>query len=274
MNKISIFFAGLTALMLASCAAPANVVYFQDSQDKEISTEIDNSQIRLRPGDKISIIVNCNGVELMNQFNMPYVARYVGSTQEISLGNTGISGYIIDSEGKIDFPVVGEIPVAGMTRPEVAKTIRDELTSRDLVRDPVVTVDYMNLYFSVMGEVAHPGRFAITRDNVNILEALSMAGDLTILGRRDNVMVLREENGVQKTYLVDLRSAAGLSKSPVFYINQNDVIYVSPNAMRTRQSTVNGNNVVSTSFWISIASLAATLVSTITVVAMNMQNMK
>ena len=274
MNRISILFASLAALLLASCAAPTNVVYFQDSQDREISNDVETTQIRLRPEDKITIIVNCQGIELMNQFNMPYVSRYVGATGEGStLANTGVSGYTVDADGNIDFPVIGKVHVAGLTRAEVAAKIKNELQAQDLVRDPVITVDYMNLFFSVMGEINKPGRYAITRDRVTILDAIAMAGDLTILGRRDNIMVLREINGVQKTYLLDLRSAADVASSPVYYINQNDIIYVSPNVMRTRQSTVNGNNIVSTSFWISIASLAATLVSTITVVAMNMQKM-
>ena len=269
MRKVLLAIASLSALLLASCAAPTNVTYFQDSQDREIFTELESSQIRLRPEDKITMIVNCQGVELMNQFNMPYVSRYVGATGEgVTLANTGVSGYTVDADGNIDFPVLGKVQVAGLTRAEVAAKIKNELQAQDLVRDPVVTVDYMNLFFSVMGEIARPGRYAITRDRVTILDALAMAGDLTILGRRDNVMVLREVDGVQKTYLLDLRSAAEVAKSPVYYINQNDIIYVSPNAMRTRQSTVNGNNIVSTSFWISIASLAATIVSTVTVVLM------
>lgn len=256
-------------LAVAACSAPTNIVYFQDSTDKEIKNDVQVESIRLRPADKISIIVNCNGVELMNQFNLPYVSRYVGSqTEGISHSNTGVSGYIIDEEGNIDFPVIGKIQVAGLTRAEVADKIKNELMSQDLVRDPVVTVDYLNLYVSLMGEVARPGRYAIARDAVTVLDALAMAGDLTIFGRRDNIRLIREENGVQKTYLVDLRSMEDLVKSPAYYVCQNDLIYVEPNAMRTRQSTVNGNTVMSTSFWISIASLAATIVSTVTVVAM------
>ena len=174
----------------------------------------------------------------------------------------------MDGDVDIDFPVIGKIPVAGLTRAEVADKIKNELMAQDLVRDPVVTVDYLNLYVSLMGEVARPGRYAIVRDEVTILDALALAGDLTILGRRDNIRVIREEGGVQKTYLIDLRSMENLVQSPAYYICQNDLIYVEPNEMRTRQSTVNGNTVLSTSFWISIASLAATIVSTITVVAM------
>ena len=270
-NKL---FAALTvaAAVLSSCSTPKNVIYFQDTTDKEISTNVQPVQIRLRPEDKISIIVNCPTVELMNQFNLPYVTRYIGSqTETYNATNTGLSGYIIDSDGNIDFPVLGKLHVAGLTRPEVASLVKEELRRRNLVKDPVVTVDYMNLYVSIMGEVARPGRYAISRDHFTVLDALAMAGDLTINGRRENIRIIREERGVQKTYLLDLRSAEDLSKSPAFYLCQNDIIYVEPNAMRTRQSTVNGNTVVSSSFWISIASLAATIVSTVTVVAMRLQ---
>lgn len=256
----------VAGLMAASCAAPTNVTYFQDSQEQAISTDVATEQIRLQPADKIAIILNCPTTELMNQFNMPYVSRYVGSISDVPTPNTGVSGYTVDADGNIDFPVVGKIHVAGLTRSETAARIKHELQARDLVKDPVVTVDYMNLYVSLMGEVAKPGRYAITRDAFTILDAIAMAGDLTIFGRRDNVMVIRDENGVQKTYLVDLRSAESVAKSPVYYIRQNDVVYVSPNAMRTRQSTVNGNTIMSTSFWISIASLAATITSTVVVV--------
>ncbi|MBR5042267.1 MAG: polysaccharide export protein [Bacteroidales bacterium] len=269
MKKRLILAISMVAALASACSAPTNVVYFQDSTDKEIRNDVQVESIRLRPSDKISIIVHCNGVELMNQFNLPYVSRYVGSTNEnVGLTNQGISGYIVDAAGNIDFPVIGKIQVAGLTRAEVADKIKNELQAQDLVRDPVVTVDYMNLYVSLMGEVARPGRYALTRDAMTVLDAISLAGDLTIFGRRDNIRVIREEGGVQKTYLLDLRSMEGLVQSPAFYICQNDIIYVEPNDMRTRQSTVNGNTVLSTSFWISIASLAATIVSTVTVVAM------
>ena len=267
----------VTAGLVAGCSAPQNIVYFQDTTDREISTDVQPSQIRFRPEDEISIIVNCPSAELMAQFNLPYITRRIGQSGASSLtasgNNTGVCGYTVNADGDIDFPVIGRIHIAGLTRNEVAALIKKELQSRDLVKDPVVTVEFMNLTISVMGEVARPGRYSIARDHVTILDALAQAGDLTITGRRDNIRVIREEGGVQKTYLLDLRSAEGLTKSPAYYLNQNDVIYVEPNEMRTRQSTVNGNTVMSASFWISIASLAATLTSTVTVVALRLQNM-
>lgn len=259
----------LAVVLLASCSAPKNVIYFQDTTDKEISTDVQPLQIRLRPEDKISIIINCPSHELMNQFNLPYITRYVGSqTENYAGGQTGLSGYIINSEGDIDFPVVGRLHIAGLTRSEVAELIKIELQSRDLVKNPVVTVDYMNLYVSIMGEVARPGRYAIARDHFTILDAISMAGDLTIDGRRDNIRVIREEYGIQKTYLLDMRSAANIASSPAYYLCQNDIIYVEPTPKKARMSTAAGNTLLTPSFWVSIASLAATIVNTITVVAL------
>lgn len=258
--------------LLASCSAPKNVIYFQDTTDREISTDVQPLQIRLRPEDKISIIINCPNHELMNQFNLPYVTRYVGSqTESYGGGQTGLSGYIINADGDIDFPVVGRIHVAGLTRAEVAELIKSELQSRDLIREPVVTVDYMNLYVSIMGEVAKPGRYAIARDHFTILDALSMAGDLTIDGRRDNIRVIREQDGIQKTYLIDMRSASNIASSPAYYLCQNDIIYVEPTPKKARNSTAAGNTLLTPSFWISVASLAATITSTATVVAMRVK---
>ena len=176
-----------------------------------------------------------------------------------SNSNRGVSGYTVDSKGNIDFPVLGEIQVSGMTREEVATHIKKELQSHDLVKDPVVTVEYMNLSVAVMGEVNNPGRFNIDKDNLTILDALSQAGDLTIYGKREKVLVLRQEDRKQRVYGVNLCSAEHLYTSPAYYLQQNDVVYVEPNATKARQSTVNGNNVRSTSFWISLASLLTSI---------------
>jgi len=122
-----------------------------------------------------------------------------------------------------------------------------------------VTVEFMNLTVSVLGEVANPGRYSIDKDYITLLEALSMAGDMTIFGKRDKVLVLREVEGQQRVYGVDLRSAEQLYNSPVYYLQQDDVVYVEPNSMRARQSTVNGNNVLSATFWMSLVSLITTV---------------
>ena len=167
----------------------------------------------------------------------------------------GVSGYTVDAHGDIDFPVLGKVHVAGMKRQEIAEYIKGELVRENLVKDPVVTVEFMNLCVSVLGEVNNPGRFSIDRDRLTVLDALSLAGDLTIYGNRYKVIVLRQEDDVQRVYGIDLTSGEHVYSSPAYYLQQNDVVYVEPNAVKARQSTVNGNNVRSTSFWISLASL-------------------
>ena len=213
--------------------------------------------ITIRPEDKISIIVNSRDPQLTDLFNLPYVTRQLGqSSNTYSTGTSqGVSVYTVDANGEIDFPVLGKVYVAGMKREEIAVYIKSEWIKENLVKDPVVTVEFANLCISVLGEVNNPGRFNIDRDRLTVLDALSMAGDLTIYGNRYKVMVLRQEGDVQRVYGLDLTSGEHVYSSPAYYLQQNDVVYVEPNAVKARQSTVNGNNVRSTSFWISLASL-------------------
>lgn len=250
---------------LVACSTPARITYFQDLRPGESEQQVvAATEIKVRPGDKLSIIVNSRDPQLTQLFNLPYVTQQIGrgSTSTSSSSNAtsqGVSGYTVDEEGMIDFPVLGKIEIAGKNREEIAAFIKEELLAKNLVKDPVVTVEYMNLCISVLGEVASPGRYSIDRDKVTLLDAISMAGDLTIYGKREKVLVLREENGVQRVYGVNLCSAEHLYTSPVYYLRQNDVVYVEPNNVRARQATVNGNNVRSTSFWISLASLLTTI---------------
>jgi len=244
------------------------VTYFQDIQDHPtVSSQTSDPQIRLRPEDKISIIVNTKVPELTALFNLPYTTRILGSTQDqISNTSQGASGYIIKKDGSIDFPVLGSVQAAGLTRDELASHIKAELINGNLVNDAVVTVEFVNLQFSVMGEVKVPGSYKITRDHITLLDALSMAGDMNINGRRDNVLVLRPDNNGQLTaYNVDMRSFNDVQNSPVYYIHQNDYIYVEPNRKRANESTVNANTVQSASFWISIVSVLASVATTVSV---------
>ena len=261
----------LFTLALWSCSTPKEISYFQDLESVEGQRIGGAKGITVRPKDKISIIVNCKSPELTALFNLPYVTQRLGenSRSTISSGYSQgyISGYTVDDRGCVDFPVLGEVHVAGMTREEIASEIKRELREQGQATDAVVTVDFMNLYYQVLGEVTRPGRYAIDKDALTILDAIGAAGDLTIYGRRDRVKVLRDEGGRMRTYEVDLCSASDLIASPVYYVRQNDVIYVDPNDVRARQSTVNGNNVRSTSFWISLTSLAASVTNTIVVIA-------
>lgn len=255
--------AGL-ALLVCSCTSTKDVVYFQDLRPGEQTVLPNVNPIKIQPADKLSIIVSTSDPRLNSLYNLPVATnriKNVGVTETTitTSGEGNLAPYTVDSNGDINFPVLGKLHVAGMNREQLAEYIRRELISRDLAKNPIVTVDYLNLAVSVMGEVKAPGMYGINRDDFTILDALSAAGDLTIFGVRDNVMVLREENGVQKVYTVNLNSGKEVAQSPVYYLRQNDVIYVQPNATKARTATPNGNNVLTPTFWISIASFATTI---------------
>lgn len=248
---------------LVACSTPARITYFQDLRPGESEQQVvAATEIKVRPGDKLSIIVNSRDPQLTQLFNLPYVGQQIGqgsvTSNATSDNSQGVSGYTVDEQGMIDFPVLGKIEIAGKNREEIAAFIKEELLAKNLVKDPVVTVEYMNLCISVLGEVASPGRYSIDRDKVTLLDAISMAGDLTIYGKRDAVFVVREEDGQRVTHWVDLRTQ-DLFHSPVYYLKQNDVIYVQPNKVRAGQSTINENSVKSVSLWISIASFLSSL---------------
>ena len=260
MKFFKIFSLTLMLLTAVSCGTPKEITYFQDLKPGQTQLAItDPVEIRVRPKDKLSILVNAPDPKLSNMFNLPIISQQVG--QESAMGTSrGISGYTVDSEGNISFPVLGKVRVDGMTREQIAEHLTTQLKEQELIKDPVVTVEFMNLFVSVMGEVNHAGRIKIDRDNMTILDALSEAGDLTIFGKRERVLVLRQENGKQHVYGVNLCDARQIYSSPVYYLQQNDVVYVEPNDTKSRQSTVNGNTVRSTSFYLSLASLLTSII--------------
>ena len=258
---------GLTMIITVSCSTPKKLAYFQEEVDTIVLPT--NGEIKIQPDDKLTIAVKTMDPALSSMFNLSIAANQIGevlpnyTSSTPNLHTTGLSKYTVSAQGTIDFPVLGELKVAGMTRGELAGFIKGELMGRDLAKNPVVTVEFVNLGVSVMGDVGRPGYYAINEDRPNILEVISKAGDLNLTGRRDNIAVLRTEDGNVKTYRVDLTNTKELAQSPVYYVQQGDVIYVEPNDVRKRQATSNGNNVYSTSFWISVASLLTSVVTTI-----------
>ena len=261
MKKIRLFLLlfAMPMLLLCSCQTP-HVSYFSDLQHGQTEIVSQVLDIRLHPEDKLSIVVKSMDPQLSELFNLSIATHRVGYTSASSGSNNQLmSVYTIDSKGEIDFPVLGQLKVGGLVREEVARMIKERLVSENLVKDPVVIVEYANLGFDVLGEVNRPGRYTFDRDHLTILDALSMAGDLTIQGERQNVMVIRDEGGKRTSYLVNLKSGHELMSSPVFYLQQNDVVYVAPNDYRARQTTVNGNTMRSGSFWISLSSLTISL---------------
>ena len=257
-------------LCLAGCTAPKNVAYFQNAESIRGMALQTEQPLRLRPKDKINIVVNTFDPLLVGQFNLTAATnslRSLGTTEPplLTMGNNGgsstaqILAYTVDEQGDIVFPVLGKVTVAGKTRQEVATYLHDRLIARELVKDPIVTVEYVNLGINVLGEVNRPGRIDIQKDYFTIIDAISEAGDLTINGQRDNVKVMREVDGEDQTFVINLCDRQAMLSSPAYYLQQNDVVYVAPNSKRRRESRSTGNTFSQPSFWISLASLLTTL---------------
>lgn len=254
------------ALLLASCSTPKNITYFQELNSGTLTTASKVLDIKVRPEDKLSIVVSTQDPALSQLFNLVTAQNRLGdsSTSGTSSSNGQVSYYTVDSSGDINFPVVGKIHIAGLTREQVAEKIVEELTSRNLVKDPIVTVEFANARVAVLGEVSSPGRYNFNEDHLTIIDAIAMAGDLTVNGQRDNVLVMRmNSEGVQEAHRVSLLNAHELASSPVYYLQQDDVIYVEPNDKKKRETTPNGNTPYTPSFWVSMGSFAVTIATLI-----------
>ena len=260
--------AALFALSIAaSCSTPKNITYFQGVSDAEVLeiAAVADKEIKIQPHDKLNITVTCKDPALARMFNLQVYTNttsqrtgYNGTERFRDYGvgySDGIEAFTVGPNGTIDYPVIGSIKVEGMTRSELASFIKGEIMGRGLIKDPVVTVEFLNVGFSVLGDVNVPGRYDVNTDVITILEGISLAGDLNLQGQRENIKVLRREGDKIKTYIVDITDAKELVNSPAYYLKQGDVIYVEPNKIRKRGTVANGNAVLNISFWISIASL-------------------
>jgi polysaccharide export outer membrane protein len=248
----------LPFLLFASCNTPKKILYLQDIELNKPMIIEESPVITIMPNDMLSIVVSSKDNELAVLFNLPRVSYYAASPDLLSSNMNGqISGYMVDLNGNIDFPVLGILHVEGLTRTQLSQTIKQRLIGDDLLKDPVVTVDFMNLKIYVLGEVGRPGMIAVSKDRISILEAISLAGDLTIYGKREGVYVIREKDAKRTAFRLDLRSVE-LFTSPVYYLQQNDIVYVTPNNVRAGQSTINENSLKSVSLWMSITSLLVT----------------
>jgi len=252
MKKTAFLFL-LGVLLFTSCKTPQDITYLQDiNTNMPIQTQVDGS-IRFLPGDKFSIYVHSRDEQLMNLFNL-----FQGASNISTQNSGGMFAYTVDTAGNIDFPVLGAVHVQGLTRTEVAQTIKQRLISENLCKDPVVTVTFCDMKFSVLGN-AGAGVKEITKDKITLFEAIAMASDLQIDGLRTNVLVLRQEGDHQVPYRVDLTSAESVYNSPAYYIRQNDVIYVEPNDKFKRNSTVMANDAFRPTFWMSLCSFLTTM---------------
>ena len=251
------------AAALVSCSSETykKINYLQDiNEDTSMSMTV-NKGIIIQPQDQLSIIVTSRDPKMAVPFNMSVSTFYTGSELSTSGGaSQRITGYIVDNSGDINFPSLGTVHVSGLNRWELQELIKDKLSDSGLLRDAVVTVEFLNFKVSVLGEVTAPGTYTVTGDKITILQALALARDLTIYGQRDNVRVIREQNGKRQIYVLNLTDSEIFS-SPAYYLQQNDVVYVTPSKVRAGQGEINENYFKSGSFWISLASISMTTIN-------------
>jgi polysaccharide export outer membrane protein len=249
--SIFLFLSVLAVCLLTSCGSSKGVTYFENREALEQAVKGYLVDARIMPKDVLTITVSTTTPEAARQFNL------VTPTSQ-----TQLQTYLVDNEGKINFPVVGELKVGGLTKTETEKLITERITPYlTESQNPVVTVRMSSFSISVLGEVNQPGTFTVAREKINVLEALSRAGDMTIYGVRNNVTLIREDSEGVKSYHTLNLNDANIVNSPFYYLQQNDIIYVEPNKIRAQSSAIG----TSTSLWLSatgiLMSVATLLVS-------------
>lgn len=239
----------LIIFFFTSCVSQQDMVYFKKAktQDRIAYTTVEN--LKIKPGDLLTIRVSAEEQEAAQPFNL---TQSIASAERVG-GNVQLETYMVSQEGTILFPVVGSVAVKGFTTLELADKIKEEI--REYVRDPIVNVRILNFQISVLGEVRGPGTFEIENDHISLPKALGMAGDLTIFGKRNNVLIMREQNGEMITSYLDLTDPNVVS-SPYFNLQQNDVVYVEPKVARVQSAGA----LQLTSRYLSIASVITSLV--------------
>lgn len=250
-------------LIATSCGTVKDIAYFQNKVINDPEKIDKHAGIVIQPKDMLSIVVSSKNPELVAMFNLPVVTYQAGSEIVESGYNQRILGYVVDNDGNIDFPILGVIKVSGLTRWELSKLIKKQLVDGGYLTDAVVTVEFLNFKVSVIGEVNSPGTYTIEGDKVTILQAISLARDLTIFGMRENVSVIRERNGERTIYEVNLCDV-DMFKSPAYYLQQNDVVYVQPSEVKAKQSTVDDKGLRITSILVSSGSLLVSVATLIT----------
>jgi polysaccharide export outer membrane protein len=253
----NLFICSIVIVCIVSCGTPEKVVYFQDARTFNSFRSIDAFQVYIHQDDMLAIMVNSQATEAALPFNLPMSNYYIGGD---SYGQQRLLGYLVDKEGCIDFPVLGKLKVEGLTRNQLRDMIKDKLRNSGQLKDPIVSVNFLNFKVSVIGEVSRPGSFNVTGERITLLEALSMAGDLTIYGRRDRIAVIRESEGKRSILYHDI-TRTEIFESPCYYLQQNDIVYVEPNNRKAQQSEINQNN--NASIWLSVVSVIMTATSVI-----------
>jgi len=240
----------LSLTLLSSCAKK-NIIYFQDlPKFTGISEVIENqTDAKIQPLDFLSIVVSTLNPESNLLFNSGIMANMGGTGGQAGSTRSAEDGYRVDKDGNVNFPVLGKIALGGLTIEEATEKMTALLQSE--AKNPIVNIKLNNFKVTIIGEVAAPNTYPVPIERINIIEAIGMAGDLTIFGKRNNILLIREIDGTRTTARLDLTSKE-IFNSPYFYLHQNDIIYVQPTTARTDQASLARNNI---SFALSIVSI-------------------
>ena len=244
-------------LLLTSCTSYQKIPYLQDFETVNATEELTAMyDAHIRPKDLLTITVNTTDPEAAAPFNLTVQSAANSNLTQWVTQQAALQQYLVDNQGNIDFPVLGELHLGGLSMNEAESMIREKLQPF-LKETPIVTVRMVNYKISVLGEVAKPGTFIINNEKVNVLEALAMAGDMTIWGLRDNVKLVREEEDGKRNIVVLDLNRADIVKSPYYHLQQNDILYVSPNKTKAKNSDTGQ----STSLWVSATSILVSIAS-------------
>lgn len=242
-------------LLNSSCISGKKITYFQNMQDLEQKIDQSKKSLKIKSNDLLTISVAAENIESVRPFNLPVIALSDNGTSVT--GARQLQTYLVDAEGNIEFPVIGTVHVGDLTRAEVSDLLQEKISA--YVQNPIVNVRIANFQVTILGEVNSPGTYSIPDEYLSLSKALGFAGDLTIYGKRENVLVIREgEEGKTYAYL-DLTDSEVLN-SPYYYLQQNDVIYVEPNNAAKQAAAYNRN----ASVYISIASVLISIIILIT----------
>jgi len=248
----------LFVLLIFSCKPKKDVVYYQNIDGLSSAEQSNSYEIKIQPDDLLMIIVSADDPETAIPFNLSAISiPSATNTNLMSLrGQESIQYYLVDASGTIDFPVLGKLKVGGLSRSELMHLLETKIAK--YIKNPIINIRLMNFKVSVQGEVTLPGTYPVNSDRITLIEAISRAGDLTIYGKRNNVLIIRELNGVKSYNRVDITKADFIN-SPFYYLAQNDVVYVEPNKTRINGAAVGAN----TGVIISVTSLVITLITLI-----------
>lgn len=227
----------LSLIVLSSCASRQDMIYFQDEPVGNAQIDSAPKQLIYKSDDILTINVSAADPLAAQPFNLAVVSE--GQDLMSANGSTRVQTYLIDHNGNIEFPVLGTLHLAGMTRIEATEMLKEKIS--EYAKDPIINIRLANFTITVIGEVASPGTFTIQDERITLPEALGLAKDLTIYGKRKDILLIREVDDVKKFAYIDLTSVNSVL-SPLYYLQQNDVIVVEPNKARIRSSTYNQNN--------------------------------